>query len=85
MSQSSTKQILRHLCAAALREWREQGETIYADWFEKTYCDERWDGWHGTASGVPGTASTNNPMEGYNKAIKGTVSAHLCCYQPCYL
>ena len=62
--------IFRLLVSKMTMELRKNGEDVYADWFEKIYLAQKWDGWWHGAGGRPGSPSTNNPMESFNMVLK---------------
>ncbi len=56
-----------------MTEWRVQGETVFADWFQHIYLSSNWDGWWCGAAGIEGIAVTNNPLESYNRNLKRVI------------
>lgn len=58
------------LVAAAQEEWTAAGQGKFAEWLQKYYYDDGWDGWWCGAAGVAGAGPTNNPIEGLSTLTK---------------
>ena len=78
MGKSPSHEKFVMLSQAALREWRNDDEDDFADWFEKTYVAEEWCGWYLSATRALGIGRTNNVVESYNKQMKTYVCIYAC-------
>jgi hypothetical protein len=85
MSKSPSHETFVLLSQAALREWRNDDEEDFADWFEKIYVDADWCGWYLNATKTFGIGKTNNVLESYNKTIKTYVCIYACMYACMYV